>query len=127
MNRILCIDDMPARYSLFYAQATRKGVLPIITEDPDMIDIAIQPLASFPLLGVCLDHDMPNRDAVEICRRFLIVRNLPVAIVSTNPYGSDRLADILSEYAVPHMKIPASIGGQSWVDQLFQFFQVFDA
>lgn len=122
---ILCIDDSPIRFGIMYRMAAQRGVQLIVTEDPEFISmVLLRPVDGVQIVGVCLDHDMPGRDASRIARDSLCEKSFPVAVVSSNRDGADKLSQLLTEFAVPNEKIPAGIGGVDWVERVFEFFGV---
>lgn len=123
MRRILCIDDSPIRFRVFYMMAAKSGIQLIITEDPLLVRFVLDyPVQDSPLIGICLDHDMPGRDAKKIATELLGPLNIPVAIVSNNYDGARVLGHILDEFAVPNRAFPASTGGPEWVASILEWF-----
>lgn len=50
---------------------------------------------------VLLDGDMPLMSGVDVAQQFLSVRNIPVIIVSMNPFKVQQMLEILQEYETP--------------------------
>ena len=123
MKRILCIDDSPMRFRVFYLKASKLGIQLLITDHPDTVRWVLDyPVLDAPLIGICLDHDMPGRDARKMAVELLGPWNIPVAIVSNNYDGARILGHILDEFAVPNRAFPASTGGPEWVDSILEWF-----
>jgi CheY-like chemotaxis protein len=124
MRHVLCIDDSVARYGMMYRTASKEGILLTITDNPELIRMILRfPIPECPLIGICLDHDMPGRDAVEIARNLIGPHSIPVAIVSNNHDGCLRLAAVLEEYAVPNQRMPAGAGGMGWEEWVLDWFK----
>ena len=122
MKRILCIDDEPCRYDRFYPMALHRGLDVVISHDPTLLQLYFaHPLPGSELVGVCLDHDMPLADGHALARSFLIERGVPVAVVSTNEAGRNRIARLLEEYDTPCSIIPATV--QGWEQHALTLFQ----
>jgi len=122
MRRILCIDDSVARFMMMYRVAAKEGILLTITDNPELIRLILRvPIPECPLIGICLDHDMPGRNAVDIARDLLGPHSIPVAIVSNNHDGCVKLADVLNEFAVPNQRVPA--GGVDWEERVIDWFK----
>lgn len=121
--RILCIDDEPLRYAEFYVLAQKRGFLVTITDHPTMVQMYLDnPLDDVPLVGVCLDHDMPHQDGFYFANQHLISRNFPVAIVSVNPAGASKIQALLEEYETPCGLFPAATRG--WELEVLEFFGI---
>lgn len=118
---ILCIDDQPARFERMYRRCAAHSIQVVVTDNPEFIRMVLgckDPAAI--VVGICLDHDMPGRDASQICHDLLSTVRTPIAVVSANTLGAQKLAHILSEYEATACKIPA--GGMSWESRVLGFF-----
>lgn len=124
MKAILVIDDSPLRYQTFMRIAGHMGILLVITENPEYIEMFLdnKNIEGLELIGICLDHDMPGRNAVKIAEELLGEFNLPVAIVSNNTLGAAKLENVLTQFAVPCAQIPAWAAGREWVGNVLEFF-----
>jgi len=96
MARILFIDDMPLRANGLF----KAGHEVFLAHGPEMVKIYLDQLT---LDLVCLDHDMPLGDGMQIAHTFLIERNIPVMVHSANTSAAARLGALLTEYGVPNM------------------------
>lgn len=123
MRIILAVDDMPTRYGTFMRHCAQEDILLVVSDHPEYINMLLRNTPSGQILGICLDHDMPGRDAREIARESLVNYSIPVAIVSTNPDGSRDLSEILTEYAVPNARLLAGIGSSDWVERVIEYFE----
>ena len=122
---ILCIDDDVFRYERLSERLAGDNwgdpVILYITDDPDIIEFTLRTYKDR-ILGVCLDHDMRQKDGFWMAKQYLIERNFPVAITSSNPVGADRIARLLKEYEVLHKLLPAH-GQKDWAHQILKFFR----
>lgn len=119
---IIAIDDSFTRYVAMSKLAAKCGITVIITENPEYIQMLLDITPKNRVLGICMDHDMPGRNALTIARDLVGHKNYPVMIVSTNLPGAENIREILEEYAVPHVgKYPA--GQPDWEYKILNWFE----
>jgi len=73
---------------------------------------------------ILCDHDMPKGDGYEVCKNYLIERGIPVVIHSLNPWGAERMANLLEEYAVPHVILPCTEA--RWEERIEEIIKGFE-
>lgn len=103
---ILCIDDVPSRYTLL-ARHVAPEIMIVVTHD--LADVMFYFTLSdiYDIVGVCLDCDMPHGpQGYYYASNILNERNIPVVIASQNPGESLKCADVLEEYSTPNLLHP---------------------
>jgi hypothetical protein len=118
---ILCIDDSVSRYGKMYRVAALRGIVLIITDNVNYIETVLEnkPVAGIPLIGVCLDYDIPGVKTKEITHELLCHLTVPVAVVSNNHSGCKELSAILDGYEVKNHIMPA--GCFDWEERVLNW------
>jgi hypothetical protein len=123
---VLCIDDDGDRYERFVPLCREREWLPLITDEPAAAGLYLREYGDR-IVGVCLDHDMRERNGVWFARSLLAERSFPVAIVSANVVGAENIARVLTDYGVMWLKAPASHDSTAprgrWEAQAAAFFE----
>jgi len=103
MQVILCVDDQPKRYEALVAICHMDhGIRVVVTDNADAIRQFFEfPVQGDEVIGVCLDHDMPQLSAFYVVEEFLGPRNIPVVVTSNNYSGANKLAAALNDFEVP--------------------------
>jgi hypothetical protein len=104
---VLCIDDDGGRYRYAHPVFSAHGWLPLVTDEPGAVAYYLDAYRDR-IVGVCLDHDMRTADGAYFAREHLCALSLPVAIVSANSVGAERIARILCDFGVMYAVTPAT-------------------
>ena len=107
MAKILFIDDEPIRAM----GLIRRGHDVFLACGFEQINAYLgerfRPGDGFDL--VCLDHDMPSYDGMQVTLEFLIERGYPVVVHSANETGARDMITLLEEYHVPCVRIGITV------------------
>jgi CheY-like chemotaxis protein len=102
---VLAIDDMPERYVKLGDMLRSVGLVMVCVQNPVSANTII---GSGCVCAILLDHDMPHWDGQYYAREVVSLTNLPICISSANPWGSDKIKDILIDLGMTPTKIAAT-------------------
>ena len=103
--KVLMIDDEPSREKILRNHGLLNCDITIALGFDQLEFYLDGGLHSFDL--ILLDHDMRDQiNGYDVCEQFLIERNIPVIIISTNEPASKRMLGLLEEYGVDAVYAP---------------------
>ena len=102
---ILAIDDMPERYVKLSDMLKGVGIVTVCVQHPIAAETILR---SDCVCGILLDHDMPHWDGQYYAREILSrYSRPPVCVSSANPWGADKIEQILLSQGRAPAKISA--------------------
>lgn len=114
---VLCIDDEPIRYRKLRKMVAETPMVLVTTCRHEDVNEYLQ--GPHQIVGVCLDHDMPQVSGAYFAG-ILREKNIPIVITSLNPEGARHIKFLLDEYETPNMILPCTTEG--WEDRAVKFW-----
>lgn len=118
---ILCIDDMPIRYHRLADVAKDHDVMVLVTCRLEDVNFYLSQKDLYQIIGICLDHDMPNLNGDYYAKNIFSEKNIPVVISSHNPDGALKIEEYLNDYETPNILLPSE-DSESWAKFAMAFF-----
>ena len=101
---VLAIDDMPERYVELSEMLKGIGLVTVCVQHPVSAKTILD---SGCVCAVLLDHDMPQWDGQYYAKEILCWHPIPICISSANPWGAEKIEQILLSKGTPAAKISA--------------------